>query len=102
MGRHAKPCSTRQIRQAVVAAGLTCVAAGAAVLSTTAATAAVNVPLGTYTATLPLNPYPTVSSSSDPSGIGFPITFTNTSTGDGYLLDHVQVTLPTGFNPTGT
>ena len=59
---------------------------------------AVGLPLGTYTATLPLSPYPTVSTSTDPSGIGFPVTFTNTSGVDGYILDHVEVDLPAGFS----
>ncbi|MDQ1683300.1 MAG: hypothetical protein QOC82_37 [Frankiaceae bacterium] len=77
-------------------------AAGVAVVQMPAQAATVTVPLGTYTAALPLQPFPTVSSSTDPSGIGFPVTFTNTSAGAGYLLEHVQVTLPAGFTATGT
>lgn len=72
------------------------VAASAVTLAGLPATAA-SLPLGTYSATLPLSPYPTVSSSTDPSQIGFPVTFTNNSQGVGYLLDHVQVSLPAGF-----
>jgi hypothetical protein len=72
----------------------------AAALAATFATAvpvnAATVPLGTYSASLPLTPYPTVASSTDPSSIGFPLTFTNTSP-LGYSLSEVQVTLPTGF-----
>lgn len=61
---------------------------------------AVTVPLGTYTAALPLQPYPTVVSSTDPSNVGYPVTFTNTSP-TGYLLSEVQVTLPAGFTNVG-
>jgi len=76
--------------------------ASIAVAQLPAQAATVTVPLGTYTAALPLQPFPTVSSSTDPSGIGFPVTFTNTSAGAGYLLEHVQVTLAAGFTATGT
>jgi hypothetical protein len=69
---------------------------GATVATLTAPAAAVTLPLGTYSAALPLSPYPTVASSTDPSSIGFPVTFTNTSP-NGYSLSEVQVTLPAGF-----
>jgi hypothetical protein len=76
------------------------VALGATVATLTAPAAAATVPLGTYSAALPLSPYPTVASSTDPSQIGFPVTFTNTSP-LGYSLSEVQVTLPAGFtSPT--
>ena len=102
MGRHVQLRSTRQVRRVVAAGCLAGVAAGGALVATAVSATAASLPLGTYTAALPLSPYPTVSSSTDPSGIGFPTTFTNTSSGDGYLLDHVQVNLPAGFSPQGT
>lgn len=83
-------------------ATLAVAAAAFAVVQAPAQAATVSLPLGTYTAALPLQPFPTVSSSTDPSGIGFPLTFTNTSAADGYALTHVQVNLPTGFAATGT
>ena len=102
MGRHVQPRTTRNFRRVVAASGVACLAAGGALLATAPGATAASLPLGTYTAALPLSPYPTVSSSTDPSGIGFPVTFTNTSAGDGYLLDHVQVNLPAGFAGQGT
>ena len=98
MATHAAPRKTRshpRLLGGIVVAGV--VAASAITLAGLPATAA-SVPLGSYAASLPLSPYPTVSSSTDPSQIGFPVTFTNNSAGGvGYLLDHVQVTLPAGF-----
>ncbi|MDQ1746447.1 MAG: hypothetical protein QOD07_710 [Frankiaceae bacterium] len=90
----------RRASIATAAAALAAVA-GTAAVQAPARAATATVPLGTYAAALPLQPYPTVSSSTDPSGIGFPVTFTNSSAGDGYLLEHVQVTLPAGFTTTG-
>ena len=98
MATHAAPRKTRshpRLLGGIAVAGV--VAASAITLAGLPATAA-SVPLGSYAASLPLSPYPTVSSSTDPSQIGFPVTFTNNSAGGvGYLLDHVQVTLPAGF-----
>lgn len=79
--------------------GLLVLAAGLAAPAGTAA--ATTVPLGTYSATLPIQPFPTVANSADPSNYGFPVTFTNTSP-FGYNLTLVQVTVPAGFAVTGT
>lgn len=62
---------------------------------------AATVPLGTYSAALPIQPFPTVAGGEDPSGLGFPVTFTNTSP-LGYNLTAVQVELPAGFTASGT
>ena len=100
MGTHAAPRRTRSHARLIGSFAVAGVAAASAIALAGLPATAASLPLGTYTASLPLSPYPTVSSATDPSGIGFPVTFTNNSQGLGYLLDHVQVTLPTGFAAT--
>ena len=71
------------------------------VATATPPAAAVTVPLGTYTASLPVEPFYVVSSSVDPSQVGFPVTFKNTSP-NGYFVSQVQATVPADFgSPTG-
>jgi hypothetical protein len=85
------------LRRATRIAGIGVAALGVTLATLQAPAGAVTVPLGTYTASLPLSPYPTVAGSTDPSGIGFPVTFKNTSP-NGYSLSEVQITLPAGFS----
>lgn len=85
------------LRRVARIAGIGVAALGVTFATVAPPAAAVTVPLGTYTASLPLNPFPTVASSTDPSQIGFPVTFKNTSP-SGYSLSKVQITLPTGFS----
>jgi hypothetical protein len=101
MATHAELRKTRRRARLIGGVAVAGAVAASAITMAGIPANAASVPLGTYSATLPLSPYPTVSSSADPSGIGFPVTFTNNSAGGvGYLLDHVEVTVPTGFAPT--